>query len=195
MPLAVKQSDPNISKVNGRTPFTKQKRKLPKPDDNVVFMNKLKEKFNSKKDGDQLYGDLLATKLRRLLSSSKLGVNHEIDNIMFKYMLQNEKDQQVNVQAATRDQFTSSPPTPSILIQADSSIYHQPYQQPSYQQQAIPSRQFPGIDCFQTQQESNVNQNLTFTSMLNTSMLNNDFSLNPIMPGNLFKRLRENDKS
>ena len=190
MPLAVKQSDPNISKVNGRTPFTKQKRKLPKPDDNVVFMNKLKEKFNSKKDGDQLYGDLLATKLRRLLNSSKLGVNHEIDNIMFKYMLQNEKDQQVNVQAATRDQFTSSPPTPSILIQADSSIYHQPYQQPSYQQQAIPSRQFPGIDCFQTQQESNVNQNLTFTSMLN-----NDFSLNPIMPGNLFKRLRENDKS
>ena len=29
MPLAVKQSDPNISKVTGRTLFTKQKRKLP----------------------------------------------------------------------------------------------------------------------------------------------------------------------
>ena len=68
MTLAVKQSDPNISKVTGRTPFTKQKRKLPEPDEDVDFMNKLKEKLNSKKDDDQLYGDLLATKLRRLSS-------------------------------------------------------------------------------------------------------------------------------
>ena len=77
-------------------------------------MNKLKEKLNSKKDDDQLYGDLLASKLWRLSSSSK----HLIDNIMFKYMLQNEEDQQANVQAAARDQFTSPPPTPSTPIQA-----------------------------------------------------------------------------
>ena len=63
-------------------------------------------------------------------------------------------------------------------------------QQLPYQQQAIPSRQFPNISYFQTQQESNVSQNLTFTSMLN-----NDFSSNPIMLGDLLKRLRENDKS
>ena len=36
-----------------------------------------------------------------------------------------------------------------------------------YQQQAIPSRQFPNVSYFQTQQESEVNQNTTFTSMLN----------------------------
>ena len=72
MQFAVKQSYPNISKITGGTPFTKQKRKLPEPDVDVDFMNKLKEKLNSKKDGDQLYGDLLATKLRRLSSSSKL---------------------------------------------------------------------------------------------------------------------------
>ena len=144
-------------------------------------MNKLKEKLNSKKDDDQLYGDLLATKLRRLLNSRKLRAKHEINNIMFKYMLQNEEDQQTNVLAAARDQFTSPPPTPSTSIQANSPAYHQPYQQPSYQQQAIPSRQFPNINCFQTQQESNVNQNPTFTRMLN-----NDFSSNPIMPGDLF---------
>ena len=114
-------------------------------------MNKLKEKLNSKKDDDQLYGDLLATKLRRLSSSSKLCAKHEIDNIMFKYMLQNEEDQQANVQAAVRDQFTSPPPTPSTPVQANSSVYHQPYQQPPYQEQAIPSRQFPNINCFQTQ--------------------------------------------
>ena len=95
-------------------------------------------------------------------------------------------DQQANVQAAPRDQFTSPPPTPSIPIQANIPVYHQQYQQPSYQQQAILSRQFPNINGFQTQQESNVNQNPTFTSMLN-----NDFSSNPIMPAGLFKRLRE----
>ena len=51
-----------------------------------------------------------------------------------------------------------------------------------------PSRQFPNINCFQTQQESNVNQSTTFTSMLNNDS-------NPIMPGDLLKRLRENNKS
>ena len=64
MPLAVKQSDPSISKVTGRTHFTKQKRKLPKPDVDVDFMKKLTEKLNSKKDDDQLYDDLLEIKLR-----------------------------------------------------------------------------------------------------------------------------------
>ena len=49
MPLTVKQSDPNISKFTGRTPFTKQKRKLLVPDEVVDFMNKLKEQLNSSK--------------------------------------------------------------------------------------------------------------------------------------------------
>ena len=88
-------------------------------------MNKLKEKLNSKKYDDQLYGDLLATKLRRLSSSSKLHAKYEIYNIMFKYMLQNEEDQQVNIQASARDQFTSPPSTPSSPIQANSPVYHQ----------------------------------------------------------------------
>ena len=103
-------------------------------------------------------------------------------------MLQNEEDQQANVEAAARDQFTSPPPTPSTPIRANSPVYLQPYQQLSYQHQVIPSRQFPNINCFQTQKESNVNQNPTFTSMLN-----NDLSSYPIMPGDLFKRLRENE--
>ena len=123
----------------------KQKRKLPEPDEDVDFMNKLKEKLNSKKDDDQLYGDLLPTKLRRLSRSSKLCAKHEIDNIMFKYMLQNEEEQQANIQVAEKDQFTSPLPTQSTPIQVNSPVYHQPYQQ-----QAIPSRQFPNINCFQT---------------------------------------------
>ena len=87
-------------------------------------MNKLKEKLNSKKVDDQLYSDLLATKLWSLSSSSKLHAKHEVDSIMFKYMLDNEEDQQANVLAAAKDQFTSPPPTPSTLIQANSSVYH-----------------------------------------------------------------------
>ena len=47
-------------------------------------------------------------------------------------MRQNEEDQQANVQAAARDQFTSPPPTPSTPIQVNSSVYHQPYQQFPY---------------------------------------------------------------
>ena len=124
MPLTVKQSDPNIWKVTGQTPFTKQKTKLPEPNEDVEFMNKLKEKLNSKKVDDQLYSDPLATKPWSLSSSSKLHAKHEVDNIMSKYMLDNEEDQQANVQAAARDQFTSPPPTPSTPIQANSSVYH-----------------------------------------------------------------------
>ena len=91
-------------------------------------MNKLKEKLNLKKDDDQLYGDLLATKLPRLSSLNKLLAKHEIDNITFKFMLHNEEDQQVNVQTAARDQFTGHLPTTSTLIQANSPVYQQ-YQQ------------------------------------------------------------------
>ena len=72
-------------------------------------------------------GDLLAAKLRRLSSSSKLRTKHETDNIMFKYMLQNEKDQRANVQAAAKEKFTSPPPTPSTPIQVNSPVYHQLY--------------------------------------------------------------------
>ena len=55
MPLAGKQFDPNIWKVTRGTPFiSKQQSKLPEPDVDIDFMNKFKEKLNSKKDDDQL---------------------------------------------------------------------------------------------------------------------------------------------
>ena len=88
MPISVKQSYSNISKNTGRSPFTKQKKELTEQDKDFNFMNKLKERLNS--NDDQLYSDLLATKLWRLSSSSKLPSKHETDNIMFKYILQNE---------------------------------------------------------------------------------------------------------
>ena len=74
-------------------------------------------------------------------------------------MVHNEDDQLVNVQTAARDQFTGPLPTPSTLIQANSPVYHQ-----QYQQEAILPRQFPSINFFQTQQECNANQNSASTN-------------------------------
>ena len=50
MPLAVKQSDPNVSKVTGQHLLWKKKNasRTRWPDVNVEFMNKLKEKLKSK---------------------------------------------------------------------------------------------------------------------------------------------------
>ena len=49
MPLAVKKFDPNISKITKRTPFTKEKRRLPEPDAEIDFMNKLKKSLIQRK--------------------------------------------------------------------------------------------------------------------------------------------------
>ena len=87
-----------------------------------------------------------------------------------------------------------------LLQEINLQVLRQPHRHPFRQtilyiiNRRISNRQyrqdkFPNINCFQTKQESNVNQNPTFTSILN-----NGFSSNPIMPGGLFKRLRENDK-
>ena len=56
------------------------------------FRVKLKEKLNSKKDEDKLYGDLLATKLRSLSEINKLKAKHKIDNIMFTFQLQQDEE-------------------------------------------------------------------------------------------------------
>ena len=76
-------------------------------------MVKLKEKLNSKKDEDGLYGDLLATKLRSLSKINKLKSNHEIDNIMFRFQLQQDKGC-----IKTRQRATSIPKAFSSTLRA-----------------------------------------------------------------------------
>ena len=49
-----------ISSVKGRPQFTKRNKQKAESE----METKLKEKLNSKKDEDRLYGDLLATRLR-----------------------------------------------------------------------------------------------------------------------------------
>ena len=71
------------SSVTGRPQLTKRnKRKATESVMETDLMVKLKEKLNSKKDGDEVYGDLLATKLRSLSKINNLKAKHEIDNII-----------------------------------------------------------------------------------------------------------------
>ena len=91
----------------------------------------------------------------------------KIDDIMFKYMLQNEEGQQVNVQAAERDHLTGPPSTPSTPIQANSPIYHQPFVSTTVV--SITGNTVNTIiNCFPTQQESDVNQNSILQACLIT---------------------------
>ena len=87
------------------------------------LMVKLKEKLNSKKDEDKLYGDLLATKLTSLSKINKLKAKHKIDNIMFTFQLQQDEESNLPPNHQTQNQcaseFIRSPPptpwTPSCL--------------------------------------------------------------------------------
>ena len=56
------------------------------------LMVKLKEKWNSKENEDGLYGNLLAIKLKSLSKINKLKTKHEIDNIMFRFLLQQDEE-------------------------------------------------------------------------------------------------------
>ena len=70
-------------------------------------MVKLKEKFSSKKNEHGLYGDLLATKLRSLSKINKLKDKHEIDNIMFRFQLQQDEESNLSPNHQTQNQCAS----------------------------------------------------------------------------------------
>ena len=54
-------------------------------------MLKLRERISSKKDEDNLYGQLLAPKLKRMSRMYKLKAIHDIDNVMFKFQIEEEE--------------------------------------------------------------------------------------------------------
>ena len=56
-------------------------------------MLQLRERISSKKDeDDDLYGQLFAAKLKKMLRINKLKIKHEIDNLMlFKFQLEEEE--------------------------------------------------------------------------------------------------------
>ena len=86
-----------VSTVTGRQSFRIEKKR--KTDSKTLeddLMLTIKDRLSSKKDEDQLFGELLATKLRKLSKLSKLKAKHEIDGIMFRYQLQDEESLQPN---------------------------------------------------------------------------------------------------
>ena len=54
------------------------------------IMRQLEKRLSApavEKDDDRLYGDLLTVNLRKLSSDNKLLAKHDIDNVMFRYLL------------------------------------------------------------------------------------------------------------
>ena len=80
--------------VTGRPAFKKLKKE--DTDMDAELMTTLKARVEAKKYEDQLYADLLAAKLRELTKLNRLKAKHEIDNLMFKYELQDEEIAQQN---------------------------------------------------------------------------------------------------
>lgn len=99
-------------------------------------MLKLREKITSKKDEDDLYGQLLATKLKRMSKINKLKAKHEINNLMFKFQLE-EEEKENNIHL-TPQHYLSQP-----IFEASSPIY-----QP--QNQTMSPTALPDISHFQS---------------------------------------------
>ena len=108
-------------------------------------MKKLGERLSEKsvqKDDDSLYGELLSTKLRKLSAVNKLRVKNEIDNIMFNYLLEEER-------SVTRSQSNQSNSvldsrTPNSSDKTSSPVYA-PYHQQKSRQSTLPA-----IKCYKS---------------------------------------------
>ena len=123
------------SAVTGRIPFSKNKKKA-ELDLETDLMLQLKERISSKKDEDDLYGQLLAAKLKRMSRINRLKAKHEIDNLMFKFQLE-EEGKENNIPLTL--QHTSSQP----IFEASSPIY-----QP--QNQIMSPKALPDISHFRS---------------------------------------------
>ena len=164
-------------------------------------MQSLKDRLGSKKDEGQLYGELLATKMKKLSKINKLKAKHEIDNIMFKFQFEDESNSTTNQQA--NGLLRSPPPTPVFSPAEASSPVYQPQshhqqlqQQQQYRQQSNESS-LPDISSFTSfhqhqMAQSNVNYMNTYSNYVNS-----DASQDQIMNGDLFRRMREdkNDRN
>ena len=178
------KGEKNISFVTGREAYRKKSKRKPEGDLEADLMMKLKERLTSKKDEDQLYGDLLATKLRKLSKLNKLKVKHEIDNIIFKYELQNEEYSSIPQQPHqfANETLRSPPLTPKPSLESSSPVY-----QPQTNQINL-----PGISSFTNPlQRNQLNQGYQNYSYVNA--LNSEASQDQMMNGDLFRRLGEHE--
>ena len=90
-------------------------------------MVKLQERLNTKKDEDRLYGNLLATKLRSYSKINKLKAKLEINNIMFRFQLQQDEESNLPPNHKMQNQCASEfirspPPTPRTPVEVSSPV-------------------------------------------------------------------------
>lgn len=139
-------------------------------------MKKLREKLseNGKKDDDTLYSELLSTKLRKLSVANKLRAKHDIDNLMFKYLLQEES---LMIDQSSKRNTVVGSPTPGS-----------PVFEPYYQEKSPPTC-LPSISTFKGPQIINQAgafvQGESYTNLIHSPS-------NEILPGDLFRKFRGN---
>ena len=136
---------------------------------------KLKEKLNSKKDECKLYGDL-----RNFSKIKKLKAKNQIDNIMFRFQLQQDEESNLPPNHQTQNQcaneFVRSPPQTSTPVEASSPVYNLQHQSADLT--------LPDISSFQNLQAKS-NQQYSYRNRTYLNMLDNNAPQDPIMNGDL----------
>lgn len=129
---------------------------------------KLKEKLNSKKDECKLYGDL-----RNFSKIKKLKAKNQIDNIMFRFQLQQDEESNLPPNHQTQNQcaneFVRSPPQTSTPVEASSPVYNLQHQSADL---TLPDIRYS-------------NQQDSYRNRTYLNMLDNNASQDPIMNGDL----------
>lgn len=136
---------------------------------------KLKEKLNSKKDECKLYGDL-----RDFSKIKRLKAKNQIDNIMFRFQLQQDEESNLppnhQTQNPCANKFVRSPPPTSTPVEASSPVYNLQHQSADLA--------LPDISSFQNLQPKG-NQQYSYRNRTYLNMLDNNAPQDPIMNGDL----------
>lgn len=136
---------------------------------------KLKEKLNSKKDECKLYGDL-----RDFSKIKRLKAKNQIDNIMFRFQLQQDEESNLppnhQTQNSCANKFFRNPPPTSTPVEASSPVYNLQHQSADLA--------LPDISSFQNLQPKG-NQQYSYRNRTYLNMLDNNAPQDPIMNGDL----------
>ena len=136
---------------------------------------KLKEKLNSKKDECKLYGDL-----RDFSKIKRLKAKNQIDNIMFRFQLQQDEESNLppnhQTQNSCANKFFRNPPPTSTPVEASSPVYNLQHQSADLA--------LPDISSFQNLQPKS-NQQYSYRNRTYLNMLDNNAPQDPIMNDDL----------
>lgn len=151
-------------------------------------MKKLGERLSNmpaKRDDDTLYGELLASNLKKLSEINKLQVKHEIDNIVFRYLLKEQEKQSSYSLPVSSNQPLFHSTTPNIP-ESSASL---PVQDRTLAQMGVSELQNTVSPTHRVQSSNEPVSpvyKVSWKSMLQDEMYNNQYT-----PGYLFQRQRD----